>query len=684
MLTRPSKGLPMRFRPSATAMAAVSVSALALSGLPLASAQEQTTEFSISNITDFHGRWQASEDGKTPGAVALKCAIDAYAGDKAHAFVSSGDNIGAAPFADMVQDGEPTIDILNAMGLDVSTVGNHEFDQGAADLTQRVVPEANWTYLAAGANGLDKSTGIEDYTIMDLGGVRVAFVGAVTDEMPSLVSPDGIEGIEWEKPVDAINRVANELTTSDQADVVIALPHEGGIPADVWSDNVDAVFMGHTHEYVAQTDSTPVIFQAGNYSQGLANVTFAYDKATDEVTLTDSKLLRAADISACDTPNAELQAIIDAALAVSAQEGAKVIGTLDQPLYRATNEGEGSGSNRGAESQLNNLLANVAKWGVERNSNVVPDIGVMNAGGVRADLPEGEITYQEAFEVQPFGNEITYTTLKGADFIAALEQQWQPGEKRALLSLGVSDNVSYTYDPNAAQGEHITSVLIDGEPIDPNRDYVVAGSTFLLTGGDKFDALTNGTPLANLGYQDIQAFTEYLNAYLGGGDAPAPRTGQANVGVSFDEPLIAGTTATINLSSLHYTQGETAKQVTVTLGDATATAEINPDLGPANLNEAGTATVELALPATLTGEQQLRITTDAGTDVWLPVTITGDNQGSSGSSQGSSSFLAGSSFGVFSTVLAIIASIIAGIGGLLATQPQILDFLRQNVPGLPI
>lgn len=672
-------------------MAAVSVSVLALSGLPLASAQQQTTEFAISNITDFHGRWQASEDGKTPGAVALKCAIDAYAGDKAHAFVSSGDNIGAAPFADMVQNGEPTIDILNAMGLDVSAVGNHEFDQGADDLTGRVVPEANWTYLAAGANGLDRSTGIEDYKIMDLGGVKVAFVGAVTDEMPSLVSPEGIEGISWEKPATAINRVADDLTTSGAADVVIALPHEGNIPADAWSDNVDAVFMGHTHEYVEETDSTPVIFQAGNYSQGLANITFSYDKDADKVTLTDSQLLRAKDISACTTPNAELQEIIDAALAVSAEEGAKVIGTLDQPLYRATNEGEGSGSNRGAESQLNNLLANVAKWRVERNSNVVPDIGVMNAGGVRADLPEGEITYQEAFEVQPFGNEITYTTLKGADFIAALEQQWQPGEERALLSLGVSDNVSYTYDPKAAQGEHITSVLIDGEPIDPNRDYIVAGSTFLLTGGDKFEALTKGTPLANLGYQDIQAFTEYLDAYLVNSDAPAPRTGQANVGVSFNEPLVAGTTATINLSSLHYTQAETAKQVTVALGDATATAEINPDLGPANLNEAGTATVELALPATLTGEQQLHITTDAGTDVWLPVTITGDNapepdnnQGSSGSSQGSSSFLAGSSFGVFSTVLAVIASIIAGIGGLLAAQPQIVDFLRQNVPGLPI
>lgn len=683
----------MRFRPASalSATAALSVSALALAGLPLASAQT-VSEFTVSNITDFHGRWAADAKNGVPGAVALKCAVDRAAGDRAHAFTSSGDLIGASPFASMIQDDVPTIEVMNAMGLDVSAVGNHEFDQGAADLTGRVAPEANWTYLAANADGLDK-TDVKDYLIMDLDGAKVAFIGAVTDDMPNLVSPAGIAGITWQEPVATINLLADQLTASGEADVVIALPHEGGIPADAWSDNVDAVFMGHTHEFVEQTDSTPIVFQAGEYSKGLANVTFSYDAATDEVAVTDAELLRAEQIAACDTPDAKLQVTIDEALAQAAVEGARVIGTLDAPLYRGANAGAESGSNRGVESQLNNLLADVAKWGVSNNSQVTPDIGVMNAGGVRADLPAGEITYQQAFQVQPFGNEITYTTLKGSDFIAALEQQWKdrPDASRPRLSMGVSSNVSYTYDPTRPWGERITSVLVDGAPIDPDADYVVAGSTFLLAGGDGFTALAGDTPVAQLGYTDIQAFTEYLDAYLGDGDAPAPRTGQADVGVHYTEPLVAGKENTIDLTSLIYTQGEKATTVTVSLGGKSVTADIDPDFGPAGLNEAGKATVALPIPAEAVGEQELRITTDAGTDVYIPVTVYSTNPPAPTTTPtvvvekgNASSFTAGSAVGSVTTFVGILAAIVAAVGGLLAYQPQILDLLRAAVPGFPL
>ncbi|WP_165164380.1 bifunctional metallophosphatase/5'-nucleotidase [Corynebacterium qintianiae] len=676
----------MRFRPSLAAVTVASVSALALAGLPLATAQT-TGEFTISNFTDFHGRWEQKLDEENPansipGAVALKCAADRAAGTRAHALTSSGDNIGASPFASMILDDEPTIEVLNQMGLDVSTVGNHEFDKGADDLVNRVVPEADWTYLAAGADGLDRSTGIKDYKIMNLNGVNVAFIGAVTDDMPNLVSPAGIQGITWQKPVDAINKLADELTANKEADVVIAMPHAGGIPATAWSANVDAVFMGHTHEFVEQTGTTPIVFQAGSYSQGLANVDFAYDKANDKLSLQKAELLRPADIIACDTPNAEMQTTIDTAKNEAKDAGAEVIGTLDQSLYRGIN-GDASGSeNRGVESQLNNLLANVAKWGVANNSTVTPDIGVMNAGGVRADLQAGEVTYEEAFSVQPFGNEITYTTLKGSDFLEALEQQWrEPTEGRPFLSLGVSDNVSYSYDPTRPQGERITNVLIDGAPIDPAKDYVVAGSTYLLAGGDSFTALANGADVAQLGYVDIQAFKEYLDAYLGGKGAPAPRTGQSNVGLQYTEPIVAGKSHAFELTSLIYTQGETAENVTVELGGAKQTVAIDSDFGPAGYNEAGKATVTLTVPADVVGEQQLRITTDAGTDISVPVTVYPTNPPApTGSTEG---FGAGSAIGSLSTIAAVVAAIVAAVGGVLATQPQLLGFLRMVVPGFP-
>lgn len=653
----------MRFRAlSRAAVATASVSALALSGLPVARTQEAApARFTVANITDFHGRWAFDSKGEIPGALNLKCELDKAeeaAGADSFAFTSSGDNIGASPFASMVLDDEPTIDVLDQMGLDVSAVGNHEFDKGAADLVERVAPGAEWTYLAAGADGIDDS--IRPYVIKELGGAKVAFIGSVTKDMPSLVSPAGIEGITWNDPVESINKVADELTESGEADVVVALPHEGNIDASAWSDNVDVVFMGHTHQFVEPADTHPLVLQAGSYSKGLATISLSYDKATDKITADSVSLKREGDLMACDTQDnlaaryPEIHATITEAQAAAEEQGAQQIGELDRSLYRGANADEESGSNRGVESQLNNLLADVAKWGVSKNSSVAPEIGVMNAGGVRDDLLEGPVTYAEAFSVQPFGNELTYTTLKGSDFKEALEQQWKTTGERPVLSLGVSDNVSYTYDETRPQGERITSVLVDGEPLDPNRDYIVAGSTFLLTGGDGFTALTKGTDNANLGYTDIQGWTEYLKAYLGGDDTLAPRTGQAGVAVHVQEPLKAGAEATIDLSSLIYTQGETAKTVTVTLGDASATADIDTTYNPANLGEAGKATATLTVPAGLSGEQELRVTTDAGTDVWVPVTV-----------EGTPAQPSVSSANPLQAVLLAVAGLI-GLGGLLA------------------
>lgn len=633
----------MRSRVSTAVVVALS---MVLAMAPGVTAQE-VLRFSISNITDFHGRWQGIEDQKNPipGAERLKCAVDQFAeGKPAHIFTSSGDNIGASPFDSMLLDDAPTIDTLNQMGVKVSSVGNHEFDEGWADLRDRVMPDAQFTYLGANVQGAE---GLAPYSIQDLGGVKVAFIGAVAEETANLVDPSGIAGLSFTDPVAATNKVADELTASGEADVVVSLMHEGGLNADRFSKNIDLVFLGHTHEYVnnvaAQPDSRPVVLQAGEYSKGLANVDIAYDKATDTVTFDSVKLLKASELMNCNTKYPEIDATVQAALAESKVEGDKVVGSLPEALNRGSDEGAESGSNRGTESRLNNFIAEVTRWGVERNSNVTPDIGVMNAGGLRADLPAGEITYRQAFSVQPFGNENTYVELKGKDFKDALEQQYKgEGQGRPVLSLGVSDGVSYTYDPQAEKGNKITSVTINGEPLDPEKTYIVAGSKFLLSGGDGFEAFTRGTQPANLGYVDINALLEYLAAAQNDGKPVKARTSQSNVGVHIPAPLKAGEEATIELTSLMYTDNDPVKTVTVELGDAKVTTDVVRDFGRKQYNDAGKATVKLAVPAGLTGTQQLKITTDAGTEVSLPVEISGGDKpapkpGDEKSSPGSSS-----------------------------------------------
>ncbi len=672
----------MRNRVLCATITALSVSAASVSPViaPSASADETTAKISISNITDFHGRFAYKEDSRkpeasVPGAERLKCAIDKEGesfGD-AHILTSSGDNIGASPFEAMLLDDAPTIDVLNEMGLKVSAVGNHEFDKGAADLSDRVISDAEFPYLAANAESVK---GTKPYHVEELDGVKVAFVGTVTDDMPNLVSPDGIKGITWNNPVETTNELAKQIKNNKEADVVVALVHAGDITPDKFDKAVDVAFLGHTHTYI-NTDgrTTPVVLQAGQYSQGFANVDLSIDRATKKVTVDEAKIVDNATVLGCtDKTYPEIQTIVDAAKAEAAEAGKAVVATTTSDFARGADEGADSGSNRGVESSLNNLLADAARWSVSANSTTTADIGVMNAGGVRDDLPAGDITYQQAFSVQPFGNENTYITLKGKDFKEALEQQWKPGGDRPVLSLGLSNNVSYTYDPDAEQGNHILSVTVDGKPLEAEKDYVVAGSTFLLGGGDNFAAFTKGSAPQNLGLVDVDAFIQYLK-----NNKDLKPRGQAGVGVKVEQPLKAGAENTIDLTSLIYTEGDPAKKVTVALEDAagkelaTATSAIDPSFGKKGYGEAGKATVKLNVPADAPSDAVLRITTEKGTDVTQPVTTTGNAKDGGNASNGD-----GSSSSDGSSAKPILIGL--GITGLLAALAGAVAFLPQFAP----
>ena len=651
----------MRFRRNVQLLATTTAAALAVSLAPAALAADDTAEFTISNITDFHGYWKPTD--KVPGAAALKCSVDKVAEGKTHIFTSAGDNIGASPFESMLLDDQPTLDLLNLMGLKVSAIGNHEFDHGASDVEERVVKQADFDYLGANAHTID---GVKDYTVEELDGVKVAFVGTVTDDMPNLVSPDNIKGITWDNPVETTNALAKKLKDSGEADVVVALVHEGNLGPDDFSKDVDLAFLGHTHQVIEPGQTSPVVIQAGEYGKHLANVDLSFDRATKKATVKHAELLDADAIRACDTPEPEVDAIMQQAEEKAGAEGERIVGNAGTDFYRGAKEGKESGSSVGVESQLNNFVAEITRWGVDQNSAITPDIGVMNAGGVRSDLEQGDVTYADAFAVQPFGGENTYVEITGKDFVDALEQQWRDGDSMPFAALGVSDNVTYTYDPEAPQGSRITSVTVDGAPIDPAKKYVIAGSTFILGGGDHFEAFTRGTAPASLGYLDLNALVEALGA----GKAKAPRGGQSNVGVHLDAPLTAGTPATINLSSLQYTLGETAKQVTVSLGDATATADIDPAYGPEGMNEKGKATVALDVPADMSGTQELHVTTDAGTDATVPVEVApardADEPGTPAP--------AGSSAADLAWILPVALAGLAGLGSLIALLlPQQVD-----------
>ena len=192
----------------------------------------------ILGTNDFHGRINRNPSGAEAGAAVLAGAVKQFRLENQNTvFAAAGDLIGASTFESFIQNDKPTIDALNSAGLDVSSVGNHEFDQGYDDLVNRVMapydiddnPEggAEWVYL--GANVRFKATddpALEESWIKDFGDVEVGFVGAVTEHLPELVSPGGIADIEVTDIVEATNREADELKAAG-ADIVILLVHEG-------------------------------------------------------------------------------------------------------------------------------------------------------------------------------------------------------------------------------------------------------------------------------------------------------------------------------------------------------------------------------------------------------------------------------------------------------------------------
>lgn len=551
-----------------------------------------TFTLDILDINDFHGR--IAQDRDSAGAAILAGAVDTLrAANPNTLFVSAGDNIGASTFASASQKDAPTIEALGAGGLDVSTVGNHEFDRGFKDLKGRVIQSyakasgQDGADFALGANVYDKATGepaLKEYAIREVNGVNVGFIGTVTADVPSLVTPTGIKDLTFGNELEAVNRVAKQLsdgdTTNDEASVIVVLSHNGSentscgtIAAEKTtygelvrgaSEQVDAIVSGHTHqpyncEIAGPTGTERPVVQADQYGTTLGKISLEVDEASGEVASSSTELLPLAIKDDAGewvyTPNKSVTQIVDTAITESEKVGNQKIGQISADILRG---GKEPGSDRGVESTLGNTVADIHLWATSNEdfAGAKAQIAFMNAGGLRADLlygKDGTVSYKAAADVQPFANTLKTFDLTGAQIREALEQQWQPnGSERSKLQLGISDGLSYTYVEKAPRGEHIKDITFNGEPLDEKATFHVVANAFLAAGGDNFAAFAEGTNQADSGQIDLDATVNYFKSHDVVDPAPLGRA------------MIAGTDwAKVELSTTEAEAGEDIK-VTVT------------------------------------------------------------------------------------------------------------------------
>ncbi len=660
-----------------------SVSALAVGALlcaPLAvtpAAHAAPVDITLVDINDFHGRI----DSNTTKFATTVEQIRQQSGESNTLFLSVGDNIGASPFASATQQDTPTIDVLNALDLDVSAVGNHEFDRGFADLVGRVADEADFPYVGANVKLKDGTAALPASQTFTVGGLDVAVIGAVTEETPTLVTPSGIATIDFTEPVAAVNAEAarlNALPAADRPDVIVAAYHEGagaGTPdgsslaqelahggafANLVNNtdaSVDAIFTGHTHKTYAWDAPVPgaagktrPIIQTGSYGENIGKVTLTVDSESGEVTAhTASNVARVAAADTSLPRVAQVKTIVDSALAYAAQIGNQKVADISADITSAYTGGsyvdgkyvpsnpaapKTGRDDRASESTLGNLVPD-AMLKQSKSTNAPADLALNNAGGLRDELffkgdtttggpnnTDGSVTFAEANAVLPFTNNLYTVTLTGASLKKVLEQQWQHDAdgnvpSRPYIQLGMSDNVRYTFDATRPEGQRITSVWIDDAQLDPAKSYKVIVPSFLATGGDNFRAFTEGA-WVDTGVVDYEGWIDYL----GDSSPVAPDFGRRAVAVTgLAASYEVGDTATFSLPKLNLTSlgspANTSVTATLEYGDGQTL-----DLGTKPVTNGASDAFSFTVPAgAIEGGTIRAVAAPSGTVATIPLTV---------------------------------------------------------------
>ncbi len=508
-------------------------------------------EVTLLAINDFHGNLMPP-----PGGVRIadpsdrKQMLAVPAGGSAHMaalvkslragrrntlFVAAGDLIGASPLLSSLFHDEPTIDSLSLMGLDLATVGNHEFDKGRDELLRMQYGEchpdggckgphrfrgAGFHYLAA--NVVDRTTGgtvFPPYEVREFDGIPVAFIGVILRDTPLIVTPAGTAGLVFRDEAETVNALVPELRGRG-IEAIVVLIHEGGIPTGGYNEcpgisgdivdivgkfdkAVDVVVSGHTHRaYNCRIDGR-LVTSADRYGTMVTAIDLKLDpRSHDVVSATaDNRIVRA------DGPSDPEQTALIAPYAARAEPLAnRSAGTITGNLTRQPS--------RTGESVLGDIVADAQLEATRGDADGGAVIAFTNAGGIRLDIlkkGDGAVTYADLFGTQPFRNDLVTLTLTGAQIKRALEQQWSDPTDPHMLQ--VSRGFRYRWDGSQPDGSRVPveSIRLNGQSIDLAGSYRVTVNGFLATGGDLFTAFRDGTE-RRVGIHDVDALDRYFGA----------------------------------------------------------------------------------------------------------------------------------------------------------------------------
>ena len=540
--------------------------ALALLAPPAAAQSPAPVDLRILAINDYHGYLRPSPGIRVSDPADKEKKVLVPAGGSEHMatlvnqlreghknsiFVAAGDLIGASPFLSSMFHDEPTIESMSMMGLALSAVGNHEFDEGKDELLrmqnggchpidkcQGPHPFTGATFHYLAASTIVKDTGktlFPPYEVRTFDGIPIAFIGLTLKGTSAIILPSSAAGLEFRDDADTVNALVPELKAKG-IEAIVVLIHQGGQPTGDYNEcpgisgpivdivkkldkAVDIVISGHTHQaYVCHIDGR-LVTSADKYGTLVTAIDVKLDPTTRDVISSSADNVIVRRSIPADPGQTALLESYDKVAAPPANRRA---GAVTNTLSRIPN--------LTGESVLGDVIADaqLAATSAEKDGGAV--IAMPNPGGIRADITkknDGAVSYADIFASQPFRNQLVTLDLTGAQIKTALEQQWLD-EKRPRI-LQVSKGFSYSWDAFKPFGEHVdaTSLKLDGVPIDPARTYRVTINNYLALGGDGFAVFKDGTN-AQYGVYDIDALFAYFQAYSPVVGAPPVRISRTN------------------------------------------------------------------------------------------------------------------------------------------------------------
>jgi len=523
---------------------------------PIASAP---VEIQILAFNDLHGNLQtpdpvevADPDGTkhkivTGGVAHLAAALSGLrAGHANTVTVSAGDTIGASPLISANYLDEPTIAAMNLLGLEFNSVGNHEFDRGGDELKRmqaggcakftRRIPcavepfaGARFRYLAANVVQADGSTifpatGLKRFDT-PAGPITIGFIGMTLKGTANLVTPSGVKGLSFKDEAETANALVPQLKAQG-ADTIVLLIHQGGkLPQFTTGNGCDGLYgeilpilgkldpaittivSGHTHwAYVCrgtpQVGAGRLLTSAGKYGYFATDLRLRFDPVSHRLVGQDAQNIVVGNGDRGEDTSE--QALVDRYASAVAPIASRIVGRLTATATKSTEDGESAAADLIADSML--AAARSAENGGAQ-------LALVNGTGVRVDLPRGDVRYDAAFAMMPFGNNLVVMTMTGAQIKAALEQQYAVPIRsgfHAPAALAPSAGFAFDVDLSKPKGSRIVAMRLNGKALDPTGRYRVAVNNYLASGGDSLSAFTAGTEITDKGIIDLDALVAWI------------------------------------------------------------------------------------------------------------------------------------------------------------------------------